>query len=223
MSDLRAKVCVITGGSSGIGLAAARAWAAEGAAVVLLARGAGRLKQAADAIRAEGGEAHHVVADVGRAEDAERVACFVGELAGRVDVLFNNAGVLHEPKPLCELPIEVVDEVWCTNVRGILLMTRALLPLLSVRPGAQIINTTSGLKRAPRYGAYSVSKSAVDALTAVLAAELAPDIRVNAFNPGWVRTNMAPDAPDPVERVVPRLLELARMGADGPTGQEIHA
>lgn len=222
--SLGTKVCVITGGSSGIGLAAAEAWAGEGATVVLIARGAERLKAAAERVRAAGGEVHHLVADVSSEGDVARVADFLAAGLGRVDLLFNNAGVGHDHLPLHELPAAEFDRVLATNLRGAYLMTKALLPLLRMRPGAQVLNTTSGLKAAAGWGAYSISKSALDALTRVQAAELRPyAIRVNAFNPGWVRTALAPDAPDPVDKVVPRLLDLARQDGDGPTGEEIRA
>ena len=222
--SLRTKICVVTGGSSGIGLATARAWADEHATVILIARGEERLRQAVADIRSGGGEGHAVVGDITRIEDVERIAAFVGDLAGRVDLLLNNAGTNHPQMPLHEMSVAEFDRVLCLNLRGAFLMTRALVPLLRVRPGAQVINVTSGLKDAAGFGAYSISKSALDAMTRVLAAELGPlGVRVNAFDPGWVRTAMAPEAPADVETVVPRMLELARQGADGPNGQEIHA
>ncbi len=220
--SLRTKVCVVTGGSSGIGLATARAWAGEQATVVLIARGEERLRQATDDVRAAGGEIHSIVGDVSAAADVDRIAAFVGDLAGRVDILLNNAGTIHQVMPLHELPVAEFDRVWQLNLRGAFLMTRAMVPLLRVRPGAQVINVTSGLKDTAGYGAYSLSKSALDAMTRVMATELAPlGIRVNAFNPGWVRTAMAPEAPNEVATVVPRMVELARQGLVGPTGEEI--
>lgn len=221
---LRGKVCVVTGGSSGIGLATGRALATEGATVVLLARGRERLQRAAEALRGLAGQVHALVADVSASDDVERVACFLAELSGRADLLLNNAGVAPPQVPLHELPIEEYERVMRINLRGPWLMTRALVPLLSVRAGAQVINVTSGLKANPSWGVYSLSKSGIDVLTQVMAEELKPlGIRVNAFNPGWVRTAMAPDAPHAVETVLPRLLELARSGPEGPTGEEIHA
>ncbi|NUQ01448.1 MAG: SDR family oxidoreductase [Armatimonadetes bacterium] len=168
------------------------------------------------------GPVHALVADVSASADVERVAGFLHDLAGRVDLLLNNAGVAPPRMPLHELPPEEFERVMGINLRGPWLMTRALVPLLRVKAG-QVINVTSGLKAAPSWGVYSLSKSGVDVLTRVMAEELKPlGIRVNAFNPGWVRTAMAPDAPEAVETVVPRLLELAGSGPDGPNGEEIH-
>lgn len=221
--NLRGKVLVVTGASSGIGRAAALAWGRERATVVLVARRRELLREVGDAIVAAGGEAHPLCADVAFEPDVDRVRAFLDEVAGRVDLLFNCAGTSHPRWPLHELPVEEFDRVLATNLRGAYLMTRALVPLLSARPGSQVVNVTSPVKSTPNYGAYGVSKSALDALTRVMAQELAPlGIRVNSFNPGCVRTEMAPDAPESVDTVLPRLLELAREGEDGPTGVEIH-
>ncbi|MBI5830868.1 MAG: SDR family oxidoreductase [Armatimonadetes bacterium] len=221
--SLRGKVLVVTGASSGIGRAAALAWGQERATVILVARRREVLREVANTIVSAGGEAHPLCADVSFEPDVDRVRAFLDEVAGRVDLLFNCAGTGHPRWPLHELPVDEFDRVMAVNLRGAYLMTRALVPLLAARRGSHVVNVTSAQKSAPLHGAYSVSKSALDALTRVMAQELAPlGIRVNTFNPGSVRTDLAPEAPESVDTVISRLLELAREGEDGPTGQEIH-
>lgn len=218
---LEGSVCVVTGGSRGIGRVAAQTWAKAGATVVILARRKGPLQETASALRAAGGKVHDLVADVSVEADCERVAAFLSDLCGRVDLLFNNAGVVHPVKPVLELEPSEFDRVLSTNLRGVYLMTRALLPLLEARPGSRVLNVTSGLKAAAGYGAYSVSKSALDALTRVMAVELSPRVTVNTFNPGWVRTDMAPDAPTAAETLAPRLLAIAEGRVEAGPGEEL--
>ncbi len=221
---LRTKIAVITGGSRGIGRAAAEVWTAHGASVVLIARGQEALEATAKALRATGAEVHHLAGDVSKPADVERIRAFLADIAGRVDILFNNAAIAPPRMALHELPPEEFDRALAINLRGPYLMTRALVDLLAIRPGSQVINTTSGLKAGVDWGAYSITKCGLDAMTKVQAKELASrGIRVNAFDPGWVKTAMAPDGPNDVESVKPRLLELASHGEDGPTGQELHA
>lgn len=222
--QLRTKVAVITGGSRGIGRAAAEVWSSNGAAVVLIARGQETLEATAKALRAGGAEVHHLAGDVSDEADVERIRAFLADIAGRVDILFNNAAIAPSKMPLHQLPPAEFDRAVAINLRGPYLMTRALVDLLAVRPGSQVLNATSGLKAGVDWGAYSITKCGIDAMTQVQAKELAPlGIRVNAFDPGWVKTDMAPDGPHDVESVKPRLLELALQGEDGPTGQEILA
>jgi len=222
--QLRTKVAVITGGSRGIGRAAAEVWTAHGASVVLIARTQAELETTAKELRTNGAEVHHLTGDVSQEADVERIRAFLADIAGRVDILFNNAAIAPSKMPLHELPPDEFDRALAINLRGPYLMTRALVDLLAVRPGGQIINTTSGLKAGVDWGAYSITKCGIDAMTKVQAKELAPrGIRVNAFDPGWVKTAMAPDGPNDLESVKPRLLELATQSVDGPTGQEILA
>lgn len=218
---LQNKVVVVSGGSRGIGRAAAEVWSEQGAVVVIVARHQPTLEATARALRAAGGEVHALAGDVSRPADAERLRSFLADMAGRVDLLFNNAAITPPEGPLHELTPEQFTETVAINLTGPWLLTRALLDLLAVVPGSQVLNVTSGYKAQPGYGVYSITKTGIDSLTQVQAVELADrGIRVNTFNPGRVRTDMAPDAARPVDVVKPLLLEIARHGADGPTGQE---
>ena len=145
---------------------------------------------------------------------------------GRCDILVNNAGIFR-PEPgvlLHESPIDDWDAVMNTNVRGPFLCLRAFAPGMIEKRYGRIINITSGLKHAAGHGVYSISKSALDALTKTAAHELEScNVLVNALNPGWVKTEMATDAPHSPEKVAPVALKLASLPAGEPSGVEHHA
>ncbi len=185
MGKLDGKVAVITGGSSGIGYATARAFRDEGAQVVITARSADAL---AAAERELGAGVVAVVADTRK--DADRAGLFreVGERFGRVDVLFANAGI-GRFSALGETSEAFFDEIVDTNFKGLFFTLQAALPLLS--DGASVIlngsvNAHVGFANA---SVYSASKAAVHSLARTLSAELAPrGIRVNTLNIGPVET-----------------------------------
>ena len=185
MSNLNSKVAVITGGSSGIGLATARRFIADGAQVVIT----GRKQEAIDAAVAElGDQATGIRGDVSNLEDLDRLFAQVKEQFGRVDVLFANAGIA----PF--VPFEAVtedhfDDLFNINVRGLIFTVQKALPLLS--EGASIILNASVVAQSglPSTSVYSATKAAVRSLTRTLAAELSPGgIRINAVSPGLTET-----------------------------------
>ena len=185
MRKLNDKVAVITGGNSGIGLATARRFIADGAQVVI----AGRSQEALDAAVGElGDRATGIRSDVTNIEDFDRLFAQIQAQFGRVDVLFANAGIA----PL--LPIEAVteehfDHLFNTNVRGLFFTIQKALPLLS--EGASVILNASVVAQSglPNTSIYSATKAAVRSLGRTLAAELAPrGIRVNVVSPGLIET-----------------------------------
>ncbi len=188
MKKLENKVAVITGGNSGIGLAAARAYAEQGARVVILGRNAETLDEAVASI---GPAATGVQGDVTRTEDIDRLVETVRETHGRVDILFANAGLG------VFMPIEAVSEAeydrqFDINVKGAYFTVQRLLPLMS--QGASIILTASAVneKGMAAGSLYFASKAAVRSFARSLAAELGPrGIRVNALSPGVVRTDFS--------------------------------
>ncbi len=233
---LQGKVALITGASRGIGLAIARAYRQEGAAVALCARDAVALAAAAEALRAMGGEARVLAqpCDVTRPEEVEALIAAVEAAFGRLDVLVNNAAVLGPRVPIAEYPLEAWREVLEVNVTGVFLVTRAALPLMRRTGGGSIINLSSGVGRRgrARWGAYAVSKGAVEIFTQILAEELASEgIRVNAVNPGPTRTRMRAQAypeEDPLslptpEEITPIFVYLASDESQGITGQSLDA
>lgn len=189
---LDGKTVLITGASSGIGAAAARVFAREGASVVLAARREERLAAVADAVKAEGGEASWTVADVSEAEDARRAVAFAVQRYGRLDGAFNNAGVGADPAPLHLLDDSVYEMIMGANVRGVWNCLRHEISAM-LEAGGAIVNTSSvgGLKATPVPAPYVASKHAVIGLTKAAAAEYARHgIRINALAPGLTRSEM---------------------------------
>jgi 3-hydroxybutyrate dehydrogenase len=194
---LRGRVVVVTGAASGIGAALARAYAQQGAHVMLLGREYPQLQEVASSFSAIAGVAAESAAFEVELTDDQSVAAAVARLRQRwdaVDVLVNNAGTEY-PTPLSDGSVDYMnrwDGLLRNNVGSMTRLTRALLPML--RRGASVINQSSiwGLKGVPEFSAYVASKHAVIGLTRALAWELgAAGIRVNAVCPGWIRTDAA--------------------------------
>jgi NAD(P)-dependent dehydrogenase (short-subunit alcohol dehydrogenase family) len=188
-SVLEGRRALITGATANIGAATARLFAREGARLLLVDRDPA-IEETAASIRASGGDADAVVADVSAADEVDALAGRVDDLLGGLDVLVNNAAI-QRVGAVESIPVEEWDEIFAINVRGYFLTVRALLPALRASGAAAIVNTSSqvGLHGAPGATAYSATKGAVIAFTKALALELAADgIRVNAIAPGWVDT-----------------------------------
>jgi len=189
---LDGRVALITGGASGIGAAAARLFVAEGAAVALVDRdgdGAARLAAALD-----GAPALALTADVTDREAVEEATARAAATFGRLDVLYNNAGVPAGFGPVGDLAVADWNLCLAVNVTGTLFCIQAALPHLRAAGGGSIVNQSSvaALVGIPGLAAYSAAKGALLSLTRTLAAELAPDgIRVNAICAGTVDTPMA--------------------------------
>ncbi len=185
MSKLNNKVAVVTGGSSGIGLATAQRFIADGAQVVITGRDQGTL----DAAIAElGDRATAIRGDVANLEDLDRLFAQVREQFGRIDVLFANAGIAPFV-PLEAVTEEHFDALFNINVRGLFFTVQKALPLLS--EGASVILTASVVAQSglPNTSIYSATKAAVRSLGRTLAAELSPrGIRVNVVSPGLIET-----------------------------------
>jgi 3alpha(or 20beta)-hydroxysteroid dehydrogenase len=187
------KVVLVTGGGGGIGRAAARRFASEGARVVLVDVAAPTLAQSVEAVEKAGGEALAVEADVTRAAEAERYADAAVARFGGIDVFFNNAGVLGAVKPLVDYPEDVFDRVIAVNLKAVWLGMKAVVPRLRARGGGAIVNTASiaGLRGSPNIIAYTASKHAVVGMTRAASLELARHgIRVNAVCPAPIETPM---------------------------------
>lgn len=217
------RVAVVTGAGSGIGRVIAVAFAREGASVVLAGRRVEKLEATAALCS---GSPLVVSTDIGYQNGVAILQSRTLEQFGRCDVLVNNAGIF-KPEPgvlLHESPLAAWDDVMKTNVRGPFLCLRAFAPGMIAQRYGRIINVTSGLKHAAGHGVYSISKSALDALTKTAAHELAEhNVLVNALNPGWVRTEMAQNAPDEPDKVAPLALQLATLPDGESSGVEYHA
>ena len=195
MSKLDGKVAIVTGASKGIGAAIAHALGAEGASVVVnYASSKSGADKLVEGIRARGGKAIAVKADVSKAEDAQALVDDTLKAFGRVDVLVNNSGV-YEFAPIEAITEESFHRLFNINVLGLLLVTQAAAKHLP--EGGSVINIGSGVTRItpPNSAVYTATKGAVDAITGVLSRELGPrKIRVNSINPGMVETEGATSA-----------------------------
>lgn len=190
---LSGKVALITGASSGIGEAAARVFAREGAVVVLLARREDRLKTLVEEIRASGAEADYAVVDVRDARDTARAVARTVEQYGRLDAAFNNAGYGVGRTPLHLMDDGLYDQIMDVNVRGVWNCLRDEIGAMLSCGGGAIVNNSSvgGLLATPVAAPYVASKHAVIGLTKAAAAEYAAQgIRVNAVAPGTTRTEV---------------------------------
>lgn len=167
---LDGKVAIVTGGSRGIGRATSVALAREGAAVVMAARSAAKLTEAADLVRRAGGHAETVVTELTREQSIKDLVQATRERFGRLDILVNNAGVTHSAR-LEETRTEDLDRCWAINARAPYLLCRETLPLLRQAEAATIVNISSvvGVKGYPLQSAYTASKHALRGMSISLA------------------------------------------------------
>ncbi|MFH1651991.1 MAG: SDR family oxidoreductase [Chloroflexota bacterium] len=190
---LQDKTAIITGAGSGIGRASALLFAREGARVVLCDINEDGGRESLDMVRAAGGEAVFVPADVSRAADAARAVEAAVNSFGKIDILFSNAGIVQSKKPFEAITEEEWDHIFAVNVKGAFLMAKHAVPFMKKARAGTIIFTGSigGVRVRPLTTAYVVSKAAVITLTKALALELAPfGIRVNCINPVATNTPM---------------------------------
>ena len=204
-NNIKGKVVVITGASSGLGEATARLLSAEGATVVLGARRVERLKSLADELTAKGGKALAVATDVTHCDQVKRLVDAAVQKFGRIDVMINNAGLMPH-SPLERLKIDDWDRTIDVNIKGVLYGIAAALPYMKQQKAGHIINVSSvaGHKVTPNGAVYCATKHAVRALTEGLRTEVKPyNIRTTIISPGAVATEL-PDSvtePDIAERM----------------------
>lgn len=197
-NNIKDKVIVITGASSGIGEATALLLAARGAKVVLGARGSDRLEALAKRITDAGGQAAYAPTDVKRREDVSNLVRLAGERFGKLDVLFNNAGVMPV-SPLDDLSVKDWEDMIDVNIKGVLYGIAAALPIFRKQGFGHFINTasTAGLKTVPNQSVYSGTKFAVRAISEGLRQEAGDKLRVTIISPGFVNTNFADGVTNP--------------------------
>jgi 3-oxoacyl-[acyl-carrier protein] reductase len=192
-SDLTGKRVLVTGASTGIGAAAARAFAAAGSRVAIHYNASrGKAEEVAAAIAQAGGEAHLVAGDVRSSATVRRIVDEAAGMLGGLDVVVNNAGGLVRRVPVADIDDAIFDEIVNLNVRSLVVGCAAAAPHLRRAGGGSIINVSSIAARhggGPGAALYAAAKGFVSTFTRGIARELAPDrIRVNAVSPGVIAT-----------------------------------
>jgi len=191
-NNIKNKVVVITGASSGLGEAAARLLSAEGATVVLGARRIERLQKLAEELSDGGGKAVAVATDVTQMEQVKALVDSAVEKYGRIDVMINNAGLMQQ-SPLDCLKVDEWDHMIDINIKGVLYGIAAALPHMKLQKAGQIINVSSvaGHKVMMHGAVYCATKHAVRALSEGLRMEVKPyHIRTTVISPGAVDTEL---------------------------------
>ena len=190
MARLEGKVAVITGATGGIGSAAARLFAEEGARVALVDLDEAALRETARSIGED--RASYTVADVTQPDQTQAYVNAAVERWGGVDILLANAGIEGVLSPITDYPIDIFDRVMAVNVRGVWLGIKYAAPAILERGGGSIVITssTAGIGGSAEMSAYNTSKHAVIGLMRCAALEFAPSIRVNTVNPAPIETRM---------------------------------
>ena len=191
--ELSGKVIAVTGAGSGLGLAISRGLAGFGAEVICSDVDSTRAEEAAALIRSAGGRATAIQADVADAASVQSLADRLGATHGRVDALFNNAGIANLPRRVHELPVEDWDRLIAINLRGVFLCTRAIVPFMLSGGAGSIVNIASMIGVVGCYPGfpmttadYAAAKAGVIGFTRQIAVEYGKDnIRANAIAPGW--------------------------------------
>lgn len=197
MKQLENKVAVVTGASRGIGYFAAIALAKAGAHVIAIAKTIGGLEELDDEIKAAGGSCTLVPMDLQDFDAIDRLGAAINDKWGKLDILLANAGMLGGLSPLGHINPKTFDKVMAINVTANWRLLRSLDPLLQKSDAGRAIFLSSGSPHSckPFWGAYAMSKAAVEALARVYASENEnTNVKANIVNPGAIRTNMRAEA-----------------------------
>jgi NAD(P)-dependent dehydrogenase (short-subunit alcohol dehydrogenase family) len=207
---LENKVAVITGGSAGIGFGAAKRFVEEGARVFITGRRQGELDRAVAEI---GGDIEAIQADAASLADIDRVYEIVKEKAGRIDVLFANAG-FYEFGTFGEITEEHFDKTFDTNVRGLLFAVQKALPLLSKGSSVILTGSIASIKGFPSFSVYDATKAAIRSFARGWIVDLkGRDIRINVLSPGHTETpGLSTLADQNVRDMMKANVPLGRMG-----------
>ncbi|CAM6089824.1 unnamed protein product [Calypogeia fissa] len=186
------KVAVVTASTQGIGLGIVERLGLEGASVVVSSRKQKNVDEAVAQLQAKGIEAIGVACHVSKADQRRNLIKTALDKYGRIDILVSNAAVNPAVLPISDMPEEIIDKLWETNVKAGILLTQEAVPHLKEGSSITFISSITGFN--PSSGGlqmYAVTKTALLGLTKALAAELGPTIRVNSVNPGFVPTHFA--------------------------------
>jgi NAD(P)-dependent dehydrogenase (short-subunit alcohol dehydrogenase family) len=224
---MREKVAVVTGANRGMGLETVRQLAGLGYHVLLTSRDRNKGQAITTSLQGEGLNVDYHQLDVDDPQSIRALAEYIRSRYSKLDVLINNAGILLEALGAADVSLfsaqpDTILQTFRTNTLGPLLLAQALVPLMG-NDGC-VVNVSSGMGQLSDmnggYAAYRLSKTALNAVTRILADELSDTrIKVNSVCPGWVRTDMGgPSATQSVAQGVETTIWLATLGADGPSG-----
>jgi NAD(P)-dependent dehydrogenase (short-subunit alcohol dehydrogenase family) len=211
MSRLKGKIAVVTGGSSGIGLATARRFVEEGAFVFITGRRQSELDKAVASI---GRNVEAIRADAANDNDLDRLYARVESEKGKIDVLVANAGILENQK-LGDVTADSFDKSFGINARGTLFTVQKALPLMNNRGSVVLIGSIASSMGFPAHGAYSATKAAIRSYARTWTAELRDrGIRVNTLSPGPIETPIIDtyEGADEMRKQFSTLIPLGRMG-----------
>ncbi|XVF75252.1 hypothetical protein PTKIN_Ptkin13bG0172700 [Pterospermum kingtungense] len=215
------KVAIVTASTQGIGYGIAQRLALEGASVVISSRKQKNVDEAVEKLKAQG---LHVLGVVCHVSDAQQRKSLINETIekyGKLDVVVSNAAVNPVNKPMLQTQESILDKLWETNVKASILLLRDAAPHLQKGSSVIFISSLGGYQPQPYMAMYGVTKTALLGLTKALAAEMAPDIRVNCVAPGFVPTRFAAyiTANEATRKSFEKITLLKRLG----TAEEIAA
>lgn len=218
---LKGKWGLVTGSSRGIGQQIALGLAQEGCNVIVHGRNLKNTEETIALLKEYDVQTVAVEGDLSHEDGAKQVIETVFEKVGDIDILYNNAAISVNGKPIWEFNQEEWKEIFQVNVFSLIELCNAFAPRMKEKGYGRIINLSSGIKDQPHLAPYGVSKGTVDRFTIDLAYALKSDnVLVNYLDPGWIQTNLGgPNAPDDVTTVLPGAIYPALLEDNGPTGE----
>lgn len=225
MQDNTGKVAIVTGGNRGIGFETCRQLSRNGIQVILTSRDEKKGLQAADSLRSEGFEVGYYPLDVTDSDSISELKTYALSNHHAVDILVNNAGIyIDRGMSVFEVPINLIQETMKTNFYAPLNLCRAFVPRMQENGYGRVVNVSSSMGSITSMGggsaAYKLSKTALNALTRIMAGEVNDEeIKINTMSPGWVRTDMGgAGAPRSLVEGADTIVWLATLPGDGPSG-----
>jgi len=221
MRLLENKWALVTGSSRGIGQQIAFGLAQRKCNLIVHGRTESHTAETTQRLKAFGVQAYTVTGDLGSSQAVEAIIQQVKAGPGVVDILYNNAAIQNQWKPIWEISIDEWLQSFQVNLFAMVTLCNAFAPEMKQRGYGRIINLTSGIQDIPQLAPYSVSKAAVDKYSRDLAAELrGTNVLVNYLDPGWLKTDLGgPNAENAVETVLPGALVPALLDDHGPSGR----
>lgn len=202
--DLTGKIALVTGGSRGLGLEMVKAFAGQGADVIVTSRDAGTCAEAVEQVRALGRRGWSIPAHVGRWGEADRLVEEAYAAAGRIDILVNNAGIGPAVPSSKDMSEELFDKTVGVNLKGPFRLSALIGPRMAEQGGGSIINvsSTGAVKPEPEFAVYAAIKGALNIVTKAHALEFGPSVRVNCIMAGPFWTDIAKSWRDELDKTI---------------------